>query len=71
MSEKFSLDKADAVHVLKVFGYSVGSAAVGALITLIPSIHVPAQYAVIMGLLIPSVNTALVALQRFLADRTK
>lgn len=71
MSAKFSLNKADALHILKVFGYSVGSAAITSVLTLIPQIHVPEHYAMIFGLILPSVNTALVAIQRFLTDQTK
>lgn len=71
MSSKFSLDKEDALHALKVLGYSSSSALVSFLIAIIPVIHVPPEYAAVMGALVPIVNTILVAIKRFLTDKTK
>ena len=65
MSMQFSLDKADGVHVAKVFGYSVASSAIGALVLLIADVH--ASGAVM--LVIPAVNTLLVTVQKWLEDR--
>ncbi len=61
MSQKYSLNKTDGIKILKVLGWSAGSAIVSALITIIANIDLPVQYVWI----IPIVNTILVTAQKF------
>lgn len=67
MSPRFSLDKTDAIKILKVLGWTVASAAVAALISLLAHLQVPSQYL----FLVPIANTVLVALQKFIADSSR
>ena len=66
MSEKYSLNKADLIHILKVMGFVVASAVVSYLIKLIPDLNVPNEYL----FLIPIVNMVLVTLERFCKSQT-
>lgn len=60
----------DAKAVFKAFGYSMGASAIAFVITLIPSVDVPAEYSAVFALMVPTINTALVAVKRFLEDRS-
>lgn len=70
-SPRFELNKKDGSHILKVFLWSILSAAVGFIILLIPQVHVPEQYALIAATIIPLVNTTLVAVKKFIDDHGK
>lgn len=59
-SRRYQLNTQDLIAVGKAVLYSAISAGIGALITLLPQVDVPAQYAV----LIPIINAALVALKK-------
>ena len=65
MSAQFSLDKADAIHIGKVIGYSLVSTLIGGLIMGISDLHVPDQIVYV----IPIVNALLVSIQKFVEDR--
>ena len=64
MSASFSLDKADGMRILKVFGWSVTSAALAAAVTLVASLKMDPQFM----LLVPFFNTLLFSLQQFLQE---
>lgn len=63
-SKKWRLNSEDAKKIVKVFLWSMSSAAIGFVITILPQVDVPPQYAAIAAMVIPTVNTALVALQK-------
>jgi hypothetical protein len=65
MSKKYSLNIEDGLSILKVFGWVVASAVVAFTIDLIPSIEIGANYA----WLVPMINTALVALKKFIQEK--
>jgi hypothetical protein len=66
-SPKYSLDKENLKHIGKVFLWTVGSAAVAALIAVLNSLQIPAEYIV----LVPIVNTVLVALQQLFQEQVR
>ena len=70
-SPRFDFNKKDGLHILKVFLWSISSAAVGFIILLLPQLHVPDQYALIAAAIIPTVNTTLVATKKFIDDHGK
>lgn len=70
-SPRFDFNKKDGLHILKVFLWSISSAAVGFIILVLPQLHVPEQYALIAAAIIPTVNTALVAAKKFIDDHGK
>lgn len=63
-SKKWRLNSVDAKKIVKVFLWSMSSAALGFIISTLPQIDVPPQYAAIASMIIPTINTALVALQK-------
>lgn len=65
-SPAFYLDKNDALHILKVCGWTCVSAAVAAGIALLSHLQVSSQYL----FLVPLANTALVAAQRYATDHS-
>jgi hypothetical protein len=65
-SPRFSFNKEDAKNIVKVFLWSTASAGVTALIAFLGTFEVDAKYAI----LIPVINTGLVALKKFVEDRT-
>lgn len=67
MSPKFYLDKEDLYKIMKVFGWTVASAAVVFLLNLMQVVQVPSSYIWLM----PLINTALVAIQRWIADNSQ
>lgn len=71
-SKKWSIGPFDFVVILKVALYSGASAAITYVLTLTPVLQgsAPTEYAGIIALAIPIVNTLLVALKRFLEDRS-
>ena len=62
--QPFSLGSQEAVNIFKVFAWTVGSALVAMLISLMGVVEIPAQYAFI----VPVVNTLLYALKEWIAD---
>lgn len=62
--QPFSLGQKEVSNIFKVFAWTVGSALVAMLISLIGVIEVPVEYAFI----VPMVNTALYALKEWIAD---
>lgn len=71
MSLPLQFDKQDAGHVVKVFLYTVATAAVALVVGLTPFVHVPEQYLAIAGILFSAINTGGVALERWLGDHAK
>lgn len=65
-SKRFQLNKGDALNIAKVFAWSAGSAIVTVAISLIQDIDA-GQWAI----LLPVVNTGLVALKKLLEDKGK
>lgn len=65
MSNKYSLNKADGLEILKVLGWTVASSVVAVLISVLAELEVPMQYA----FLVPLANTVLFTLQRFIASK--
>jgi len=65
MAERFKLETKDGKDAGKVFLWSAGAAIVAVLIDLIPNVNFPGGVVV----LVPIVNTILVALKRFLEDK--
>ena len=65
MSRRYTLNKEDGKKILEVFGWTIGSATLGFIISLIPLIDVPAKYAVIVSAIIPTINTLLIAGKKF------
>jgi hypothetical protein len=70
-SQRWTLNSADVIHIAKVLGWSLVSAVIGFLLSQLPLLDVPAKYAVIASLLVPFVNTILVAAQKFVAGKTQ
>ena len=68
-SGRFQLNAEDGKAIIKVLGWSVLSGFCVFLITLIPMVNVPSHYAAAVALMIPAVNTALVALHKWAQDR--
>lgn len=66
-SGNFQIDKPAGFHILKVFGWTLASAAIALLLNLLGVVKFPPEYAFV----IPIVNTILVALQQFITDRSK
>jgi len=66
-SGSFQVDKPAGLHILKVFGWTIVSAAVALLLNLLGVVKFPPEYAFI----IPIINTILVALQQFIVDKSK
>lgn len=77
MSEKKStsgrgeLNTSDAKNILKVFMWSMLSAAIGFIVLLLPQINVPEQYALVAATLIPIINTMLVTAKKLADDHGK
>ena len=67
MSQPFSLDKTDGLHIAKVAGYTCASAVVVAALSLLKIVNVPPEYA----FLVPLVNTLLVAAESYLFNKQK
>jgi len=61
-SQKFQLSKDDLLKMGQVILWSGASAVVGAVLTLLPQIDIPAAYL----FLVPIINTVLVALKKLL-----
>ncbi len=64
-SQQWSFDRNDAIHTLKVFGWSLAASLVALAVSLIPNVHVPVEYA----FLVPVVNSLLVAAQRLIQEK--
>lgn len=62
MAEKYKLNKEDGGKILKVVIYAGISGAITALLTVLPQIQLPPEYAPIV---FPIVNAGLVALKKF------
>lgn len=65
MSKKYSLNGEDGIKILIVLGWTLASAVVAFAIDLIPSIEIGANYL----WLVPMINTALVALKKFIQEK--
>jgi uncharacterized membrane protein len=61
---RFQWSEHELKKVFRVFGWTIASAVVALLISLVGIIDVPAEYAFI----VPIINTVLYALKEFLAD---
>jgi len=70
-SGKFELSSADGKKILKGLGYSLSASLVAFIIAVIPQINIPAEYAAVVALIVPTANTALHSLKLFLEDRSK
>lgn len=66
-NKSFSVGRAELLNIFKVFAWTVGSAFVLLLISVMGILEVPAQYA----FAVPMVNTALYALKEWIADNRK
>lgn len=64
MSGRFQLDSVAVKKILKVFGWTMASAIVALLISLMGVIELPGEYA----LVVPIVNTILYALAEFIKE---
>ena len=64
-SKQFSFNRENARHVFHVFLWTMGSAFVAMAISLLGVIEVPTEYIWV----VPLINTALVALQQFIAEQ--
>jgi len=62
-SKQYQLTKEDGIKILRVAGWLVASSIVSFLITLLPQIDLGS-----MAWLVPLVNTALVALKKYIKD---
>lgn len=69
-SSNLQLNKHDGKAIIKAFLYSLGASAIAFLLTLIPLINVPSEYAAVFALMVPTINTALVAVKRYFEDRS-
>jgi hypothetical protein len=61
MSAKYTLNKEDGKKILKVILYTVASAVIASLLSVLQNLEVPPQYAVILSI----VNVLLVAGKKF------
>jgi len=66
-SKGFSIDKADAVHILKVAGYSIAATLAASAALLLAHAQVPEQYL----FLVPLANTIIVGIEKWATDHTK
>jgi len=65
-SPKYKLNKEDGLKILKVLGWTLGSALVAFVIDLVPQVELGMHYA----WLVPMINTGLVALQKWIKDHS-
>lgn len=65
-STKFTLNKEDAIKILKVAGFSIASTALACAMALLAKADVPLQWA----WLVPAINTILVALKKFVEGQS-
>lgn len=66
-SKAFSLDKENARHVFHVFLWTTGSALITMIIALLASTDVPTEWVVV----VPLVNTGLVALKEWMTEQAR
>ena len=64
-SKRYTLNKEDGQEIAKVIGWTLAAALVTVLIDVVGLIDMPAQYA----LIVPIVNTILVALKKFIQEK--
>lgn len=67
-SPKYQLNAEDLTKIAKVIGYSLASTLIATLLTILPQISFPAEYAVIGGLFVNIVNIFLVTAKKWIAD---
>ena len=60
-SKRFKFNKADGLHILKVFAWTVASAVIAGLVSLLQVVEFPQE----LLWLIPTINTLLVAGKKF------
>jgi hypothetical protein len=65
MSPKYTLTKDNIAPILKVIGWSVASAIVASLISIMSELDVPTEYA----FLVPLVNSILYTIKEFVSDK--
>lgn len=71
-ANSFTIDREDAKKILSTFAWSVASAGVAGLLAVLPLVHytgVSPTVAFAIASAVPLVNTALVALQRWVNDK--
>jgi exosortase/archaeosortase len=68
-SARWSFNSADVIKIAQVLGWTVVSAIFGFLLALTPLLKVPVQYATIVALIIPFVNTVLYAAYKFASGK--
>lgn len=64
-SKKFTVNKEEAIKILKVFGWTAGSAGIAMLIAMMEVVEFPIGYA----FLIPLINTVLYAVKEWMAGK--
>ena len=67
MSAPFSIDKNDALHILKVAGYSLFSTVLPFVALLLAQVQFPPEWL----FLVPLFNTVIVGLERWAKDKSK
>ena len=65
-SKRFTLNKEDGANILKVLAWTVASALVAALISLLNVVEFPVEWVWV----VPVINTVLVALKKFITDHS-
>lgn len=63
---KFQFKEYEYKKSLKVFAWSMGSAVITLLISLVASLDIPAEYVIY----VPAVNTVLYAVKEYITDNT-
>lgn len=65
-SKRFTLNREDAKNILKVLAWATASAVIAALISLLNIVEFPTEWV----WLVPVINTILVALKKFVSDKS-
>ena len=69
-SKKYQFNKNDLLAVTKVLSWSAASAVISGLLILVPMFDIPGDKAAIATIVIPLINSLLVAVKRFVEDRS-
>ena len=65
------LNRQDLARIGKTFLYSMASALIGFLISLIPQLNIPMEYSMIATFIVPVVNTLLVTIKKIIDGKVE
>jgi hypothetical protein len=70
-SPRWQLNWHDLKNIFKVLAWSTASSLVGYIIMVIPQVGIPSQYAALAAVLLPTINTTLVAAKKWTAGQAE